>query len=831
MNKDEMSYHNEESNVKGSTIWIIAGAALFIRWLHLIIISRTDLVKIPIIDSAFYHQWATIISSGNIIGDRIFFMSPLYSYLVAVFYSILGNHPLIILFLQGIIGSLTVIQVYKLAKRLVNHQTGILAAISTAIYGPFIFYDSTLLTSSLIVFFSVLILNFSLDAIKNPRTSNLLKVGVLIGLSALTRPLILLYLPFLFLGILVHWRSTWIKNSVMICVGAAIILFPVGIRNLLVGHEFTLTTSSAGMNLYVGNNPDATGLYWEAPFLSSAEPWYEDEDYRRTASEAMERKLTTREAGKYWMGESLSWIVNHPGDYLSLVGRKILYFFNRVEFANNVSIYTGKHFSPLLKFNPFGFWIILPLGLAGLILMTIRFKWRRILVLWLWFAAYFLGGLLFFVSSEYRLPIVLILHIGAAFFILEIINRIRLKETEPILKVIALLLVFLPLANLRTPFITSGANARMDFFNFGSTLLKQDQPEKAISRFNTSLEIDPYFAEGMLRLAESYYRNGEIEKALEIGEKVGLENPEQILKIIKGNAIHEGYALLNEGNLTDAMKEFTAGGMKRAEAEAETTRIGRLNRARSVYSTGDLDSTISIFQSVRKDDKIPDPAISYNIAFLLLQAGRIDSAEFYAEESLEIDSMNINAGYLLAGIYEKTGRLEEAELLKRKVNPDIEKDKDLLISVRAEVDSLLANEDYHNALKAYAIFGKLGYDSEPQDKMRLATAQIESGNVELGLRLLKEAEEVMDYDPNLFYLQGRALLKLSRTTEAIEALRKAITVDFEFIPPRLELAEYHISIGELKKAEKLLNDVGHLDILDSRIRSRYNILTDSLKKL
>ena len=114
---DEKQLHdltNEQTNRK--ILWFILAGALILRWLHLLIASSSDLVRIPIIDSSFYHQWAVSISKGNLIGDTIFFMSPLYPYLTGLVYSILGVAPWKIMAIQGLLGVTTVYFVFKIGS-------------------------------------------------------------------------------------------------------------------------------------------------------------------------------------------------------------------------------------------------------------------------------------------------------------------------------------------------------------------------------------------------------------------------------------------------------------------------------------------------------------------------------------------------------------------------------------------------------------------------------------------------------------------------------------------------------------------------------------------
>ncbi len=480
------------TNKERLTLYIILILALGLRWLHLALIWHSDLVRVPIIDAAFYHGWAQYIATQDFVGKGVFFMSPLYPYLLALIYKIFGADPGWAMLFQGLMGVGTVYLLFRWARQVIGVKPALIAGFIAAFYAPYIFYDATLLTASLILFLSSIILNLSERILKSVNPKRLLVLGITIGLSALARPSVLLF-PILMGGefIRIKRKKGW-SDVGWLVVGIFIILIPVGLRNLIVGGEFTLTTSSAGMNFYVGNNPDATGLYWEAPFLSSVEPQYEDEEYRRVASEALERELTTREAGRYWLTRSLDWMLNEPVAYLTLLAKKVFFFLNRAEFANNISIYIGYSESKVLKLNPFGWWLIAPLGIGGLILLLRNKGWGVAGLAWIWLVTYFLVNVIFFVSSEYRLPATLVLIMGAGYLIFEVFTSFKKRAFENGLRIVALGLIFLPITNFRTDFIRRGENARMDWFNIANTFLKRDQFDEAIIRFNKSLEIDPY---------------------------------------------------------------------------------------------------------------------------------------------------------------------------------------------------------------------------------------------------------------------------------------------------------------------------------------------------
>jgi len=828
MNQGTETNSNITIRSGGLPLLIITAAALLLRWGHLLLVSGSDLVRLPIIDAAFYHQWATAISHGNLTGERVFFMSPLYPALLGLVYTVFGSALVRVLLLQGLLGVGTVLLMFRWSARIAGRTVGLAAAGIAAVYAPFIFYDGALLTASLILFLSVLTLNLTESVLSTGRIRDLWLMGLVMGLATLARPLALLFLPFLLPAFLIKDRASALKRWGLVVAGVVVLLIPIGVRNLIVGHEFTLTTSSAGMNFYVGNNPDASGLYWEAPFLSSIEPQYEDEEYRRFASEAVGRTLSTSDAGSYWFRVSLDWIISHPLDWLGLLARKTFYFWNRAEFANNVSIYLGRAESAVLRFNPFGFWLIGPLGLAGLIRLWRRQGWRRAQLPWLWLLTYFAGGLIFFVASEYRLPALLPLILGAAYLTVEIFNRFRAREADAALKLTALGLLFMPFTNWSTHFIHGGENPRMDWFNFGNTLLKQNRYEEAVVRFTKSLSVDPFYPEALLGLAEAYYRNGDAEQAVEIGKRVGLEKPEDILDIIHSSSLKEAYSLLDAGRFQDAMKEFGYAGFSAEQAAAETSRVAILMKAQQFYTQRELPKALELYKQVNAADSVPDPMVLHNIAYVCWLTGQVDSAETYAVRSLAADSLNPVAIQLTARIFNATGRSEEAANLLRRINPSPTGPSEVLDELHDDMDSLMTMRKWNEALQRYGEFGIQGYETLPEDKLRLGQLQTEVGRYELALRLLGEAEAGGITSADLYYYQARTLTALGRVGEAESLAQRAVAADPEDVPTRILLARLYCSMNQPQKAEAELEAVAHLQILDSLVAQEYKALRDSL---
>ena len=89
-------------------------------------------------------------------------------------------------------------------------------------------------------------------------------------------------------------------------------------------------------------------------------------------------------------------------------------FWNGVEAQNNLSLYLARDFVPLLRWCVLGWGLVAPLAVVG---------WatsRRSSLLDLYLASYLAACLLFFTSSEYRLPVVPVILLYAASWIANV---------------------------------------------------------------------------------------------------------------------------------------------------------------------------------------------------------------------------------------------------------------------------------------------------------------------------------------------------------------------------------------------------------------------------
>jgi tetratricopeptide (TPR) repeat protein len=582
--------------------------AAVLRFIYLASIWNTPVLTVPVIDSEYYHTWAIAIAQGKAGGEGIFFMSPLYPYLLAFLYKIFTPATQLAALLQACAGVLVVLIVYHLARRLFDENTGLIAAFLAALYRPFVYYEGVLLTATLILLLDGCILLLLLSRERKFRLDVL--TGILLGLSALARPNILIF------ALLLIFVFTWIaryrdlKRAGGIALGIVIVLSPVAYRNYRVGGEWVLTTSSLGMNFYAGNNPSAEGIYWEAPFIRSAEPRFENLDYRLEASRRVGKELSITASSRYWLNQGIGYILNHPLDYLQLLARKFYLFFHQTEIPNNLSIYAAEYFSAWLRRFPFTFGLVAPIGFVFWLYSQRR---REFLIPGLFGFSLLLTTLLFFAASEYRLPILLILLPCSAAGILELYRRFRNRQwlRGGSLALFAAVLA-IPI-HAPTYFTLSLATPRMDFFNIGSVLQKQGHHQEAALMFQRALLLDPGFHEAHRALGDSYSILNMREQAAEEYRRAGLD-PERELRML------------------DAEKLF-------AQAQAKF-QVGEYRAAIQDYLEG--------------ADLAPEtPAYVYfNLAYLYLQIADTTQALVYLQKAADADPAEARTYYLRGLVYE-----------------------------------------------------------------------------------------------------------------------------------------------------------------------------------
>lgn len=442
----------------------------------------------PIMDAKYHHEWAMDILSGNFWGDDVFFRAPLYPYLLALIYKVSGGSIAFAVAVQHAMGVVTALLVYALARQYFTPSVGLLAGIFAALYWPFIYFEGDLLIVTLILLLDVLALLLLARSMRDGKRSMFLVSGVVLGLSAIARPNILIFFPALALvfyfrgrGQTAHRLPTWLSQTLLVYLGAFIIILPVLIRNYVIGRDVVPIASQGGVNFFIGNNAQSDGRTAIVPG-TRWDWWGGYEDAIAIAEQERGHRLKPSEVSNYYFEKAFAFIFGSPGRSLPLIVHKFAIFWAGGERSNNKYIYFFWHKSGLGKVPLPGFWFITPLGLAGAILLWPRR--RDLLLLYLFVVSYMLGVIAFFVNARFRLPVVPVLIILAAYATFVVWHALRERATR---RIGTLALVAICFVAVDIDFLTFRENKvsadSLSHYTLGNAYLNMGLPNKAIDEY------------------------------------------------------------------------------------------------------------------------------------------------------------------------------------------------------------------------------------------------------------------------------------------------------------------------------------------------------------
>jgi len=703
--------------------------ALGVRLLYLHEIEKSPLFDVPVVDAKTYVDDALYLSGESWAGRSApFWQPPLYPYALALLFSAFGENYYLPRLVQAVLGAAVCVLLCFLGRRLFSSAISLGAGLAAAVYGPLIYFGGELLPPILAVFLDLLLLLFLIHLPGRGSGWGFL-TGLLLGLSALAVANVLLFLPFLLLWLWHTSRSArcpgrrTVQQSAFLLLGCGLAITPVTLRNYLVGRDLVLISHNAGINFYLGNNPDSERTLNIRP----------GRDWARLV-ERPEREAGIErpsEKSRYFFARSWDFIAGQPLDYLQLLLRKLYHFWRGDEIRRNLDLYYGRHGSLLLSVLlwkhglalPFG--LVAPLALLGLVAFgrspSGRTPQGRLLLLFL--LVYMLSVVLFFVTSRYRLPVVPLLLLWAGWGVREcvVVRRKAALVAFPVLLV---------LTNAGAgPMDMEGAPQQ--HFWLGYAYEQKGMSANALREYRAALKRLPDHENSLLHLAALYGEQKQYTLAIELYQQFLRFYPEsERVRFLLGNAhlqVHQhrqaidlyeellssrpqwaelhgrlGYAYLMAG----APDQAAAAYRRTLELNPDST-VVRYQLARLYETEGDLDAAIAecrillaqepdraeyhtrladllIEQEGAGRENIlldqtprthqaeahlrraisldPDFVLSYwNLGLLLARQNRYIEAVEYFERIAQLTPLNAQVHACLGNLYERTGRKKKAE--------------------------------------------------------------------------------------------------------------------------------------------------------------------------
>ena len=477
------------------------------------------------LDTAVYLGLGRRVAAGDLLlGPGGYYVSPLYIYFVALWLAVSGGSLIVIRAAQIVLGTVAVGLVYATAREWFGERAARLAAALAALTGMLTFYEVVILQAALEPLLTALHLYLLTRALRTGRPGWYVATGAAIGVHALNRPNLLVW-GFALMVLLVVRRG-WpgraaVGTAGAVALGLAAAFVPVAARNLAVTGQASLLPSHGGLNLYVGNNPRADGTYHTVPGIMPDIDG-QAEDARRVAEKALGRPLTDADVSDYFTGLALDWMRSDPGRAAALFARKLYYVFQSAIIPLNYSYaYYTKEVPSLLPALVVGPWLLVPLGLVGIVLgagcstlgagaaeyraPSTEYRLDSGFLVWSAFVpVYAVSVAIFFVATRYRLPLLVPLAIGSG---AAIDLAIRWWRTPPaprsMAAATAVTLTLFAAVNWPLGLDDGRGNERTWM---AITLISEGQHDEARALADATEPIHPYPGVMRFRLGEAYRR-------------------------------------------------------------------------------------------------------------------------------------------------------------------------------------------------------------------------------------------------------------------------------------------------------------------------------------
>jgi tetratricopeptide (TPR) repeat protein len=657
----------------------IFAVALAVRLLHVWLLRRSPFFEALLGDARGYDEWARRIAGGEWIGTDVFYQAPLYPYFLGVIYKVFGHSLLMVRVIQAIMGAGSCALLAVAGYRFFSRRVGIIAGFALAVYAPAIFFDALLQKSVLDLFFISLSLALIGGLVDDPRVpARWFGLGLAMGGLSLTRENALVFVVVILAWALLRrdpieaaYDSNRAKRTrtkgagagppgpnaralpagrlriaALFVAGLAVVLLPVAVRNYAVGGGFYLTTSQFGPNFFIGNNPQADGTYSSLRFGRGA-PEYERTDATELAEHALGRTLSPAEVSSYWTDRALDFITGRPGDWLRLVGRKVLLLVNATEMLDTEAQESHAEWSwPLRIGGIFGhFGLLTPLAVIGLALC-----WRdrrRLAVLYVMLGVYALSVVMFYVFARYRLPLVPMLLLFAAAGLAALPAWIRRPSRATLAGLAAAVVATAVVCNW--PVLSKPLMMAITETNLAVALQAEGRIDEAEAHYERAIQLQPDYAPAYNNLGVMQRAAGRVDEAIATYERALLlkgdypdahynlanallerNRPQEAAEHFRialrsipdsaGAANNLGIALSAQDRPADAIAAFRA-----AVAAEPQSAVAHRNLADALSSGGHIPEAVTEFERAMALDP-KDPAAPYNLGVVLLEAGRVPEA-------------------------------------------------------------------------------------------------------------------------------------------------------------------------------------------------------------
>jgi len=322
------------------------------------------------------------------------FRAPLYPAFLAVIYSIFGvgaDRFFVARLIQAVfLGAPLAPFTYLISRRLLpnDEEQSRSSGYIVALYPMLLVYPLGLVTENLFIVLLLCSFLYLLKSLGHGTGPNLFLAGLFLGLTTLTRSVIL---PFSVSTIL-YLGYVYRRKAILVVIAFMVTIVPWIVRNSLLHHRLTGIETSMGYNLYLGYHPQGDGSFSFGPSL----------DLLAVMDDSLRDSIGTEKA--------LVFIQNQPGRFLPLLINRLGFFFGLEKrafiyfYSNNILGYIPIPFL-ILIFSM----LLLPfiiLSLASAISLPFLRRNNQTTLLGLLFLMYLLPHILILSEDRFHLALI-----------------------------------------------------------------------------------------------------------------------------------------------------------------------------------------------------------------------------------------------------------------------------------------------------------------------------------------------------------------------------------------------------------------------------------------
>lgn len=456
---------------------------------------------------------------------------PGYPWFLAAVDFLGGGDPRLVLWIQFALGLLTVALVFRLAAQLGGPRAGVVAGLLYGLAWTPVHFEAELHAPALLGALVMGALSLLLQAGRPLDLRRASLAGVLLAAAVLTRPNTLLP-ALLLLGWLLLRSRQDPRSRVPLLVALGLLLcapIPSLVRNWSASGRPVPMTTALGVNLYLGQRPEATGVIDGdlGPELGFYRTCFDWPNVVTRLSQQVGRPLTHEEADAELRRRALAAMGADPAAVITRTLTKASLLLGAREIGHNKEVEQERRRSALRWAAPVGFAWLGPLAIAAVVLFL---GGRRradarpdealppaVPALLVWLGGWAISLLPFFVSARYRVPMLPMLSVLAGWGALRLWSYRREVRTWLVLAG----LLLLPHVLTAVSSVDTGTPGVKEALDRGRAHFRIEHYGEAAAAFEEAMELAPRAPEVLYERALAHLALGE--------ERAGGQRLEEVL--------------------------------------------------------------------------------------------------------------------------------------------------------------------------------------------------------------------------------------------------------------------------------------------------------------